>query len=136
MTYEEWWKESELNEEWRYADRDALQKAAFNAGIASRDAEVVSLTNQRDYEYVRAENAEQERDQLREQVKLAHIALVEIGQRSCCYKKSECIDGQTRYGKGSYEDDLNNAMGGTPWQTCHCFPESYFKVLAATEPKK
>ena len=38
--------------------------------VASRDAEVVSLTNQRDYEYVRAENAEQERDQLREQVTL------------------------------------------------------------------
>ena len=36
--------------------------------LASRDAEVVSLTNQRDYEYVRAENAEQERDQLREQI--------------------------------------------------------------------
>ncbi len=44
---------------------------------ASRDAEIVSLTNQRDYEYVRAENAEQERaqfeqesDQLRKQVKM------------------------------------------------------------------
>ena len=33
----------------------------FQAGAASRDAEVVSLTNQRDYEYVRAENAEQDR---------------------------------------------------------------------------
>ena len=42
--------------------------AGFQAGAASRDAEVVSLTNQRDYEYVRAENAEQERDQLREQL--------------------------------------------------------------------
>ena len=43
--------------------------------LASRDAEVVSLTNQRDYEYVRAENAEQERDQLREQVKMLRDAL-------------------------------------------------------------
>ena len=33
----------------------------YEAGAASRDAEVVSLTNQRDYEYVRAENAEQDR---------------------------------------------------------------------------
>jgi ribosomal protein L9 len=44
-------------------------------GVASRDAEVVSLTNQRDYEYVRAENAEQERDQFeqeRDQLR-AHI---------------------------------------------------------------
>lgn len=35
--------------------------AGFQAGAASRDAEVVSLTNQRDYEYVRAENAEHDR---------------------------------------------------------------------------
>ena len=48
--------------------------AGFQAGAASRDAEVVSLTNQRDYEYVRAENAEQERDQLREQVAKAFEA--------------------------------------------------------------
>ena len=50
-------------------DHDAdivIMKAAML--IESRDAEVVSLTNQRDYEYVRAENAEQERDQLREQI--------------------------------------------------------------------
>ena len=39
----------------------------FQAGAASRDAEVVSLTNQRDYEYVRAENAEQERDQFEQE---------------------------------------------------------------------
>ena len=56
---------------------------AFAAGAASRDAEVVSLTNQRDYEYVRAENAEQERaqfeqesDQLREHVTMLRDALL------------------------------------------------------------
>ena len=49
---------------------EAIYQQGFQAGTASRDAEVVSLTNQRDYEYVRAENAEQERDQLREQVKV------------------------------------------------------------------
>ena len=42
---------------------------------ASRDAEIVSLTNQRDYEYVRAENAEQERDQLRAQINVLREAL-------------------------------------------------------------
>ena len=47
----------------------------FDAGAASRDAEVVSLTNQRDYEYVRAENAEQERDQLRAQINVLREAL-------------------------------------------------------------
>lgn len=38
-----------------------LLRAVFQAGAASRDAEVVSLTNQRDYEYARAENAEHDR---------------------------------------------------------------------------
>ncbi len=62
---------------------DEKLRAVFQAGAASRDAEVVSLTNQRDYEYVRAENAEQERDQfeqerdqLREQVALLREALL------------------------------------------------------------
>jgi len=62
---------------------DEKLRAVFQAGAASRDAEVVSLTNQRDYEYVRAENAEQERaqfeqesDQLREQVKMLRDALL------------------------------------------------------------
>ena len=41
---------------------EAIYQDGFQAGAASRDAEVVSLTNQRDYEYVRAENAERERD--------------------------------------------------------------------------
>lgn len=49
-------------------DNQDPYEVGYKAGAASRDAEVVSLTNQRDYEYVRAENAEQERDQLR-----AHI---------------------------------------------------------------
>ena len=70
MNFDEWWEEfTAEHDEWRYADSQALRRAAFKAGAASRDTEVVSLTNQRDYEYVRAENAEQERDQLR-----AHIA--------------------------------------------------------------
>lgn len=62
MSFEDWWEQfSAEHEDWRYADSEALRKAAFQAGAASRDAEVVSLTNQRDYEYVRAENAEQDR---------------------------------------------------------------------------
>ena len=62
---------------------DEKLRAVFQAGAASCDAEVVSLTNQRDYEYVRAENAEQERaqfeqerDQLREQVKMLRDELL------------------------------------------------------------
>ena len=62
MNFEEWWEQfSAEHEEWRFADSEALRKAAYEAGAASRDAEVVSLTNQRDYEYVRAENAEHDR---------------------------------------------------------------------------
>ncbi len=38
---------------------------SFNAGAESRNDEISSLTNQRDYEFVRAENATMERDQLR-----------------------------------------------------------------------
>ena len=49
-----------------YSDRVTFY-AGFAAGAASRDAEIVSLTNQRDYEYVRAENAEQERDQFEQE---------------------------------------------------------------------
>ena len=71
MTFDEWWEDFVAeHDDWKYATSEALRRAAFQAGAASRDAEVVSLTNQRDYEYVRAENAEQERDQLREQVKM------------------------------------------------------------------
>jgi hypothetical protein len=36
-----------------------------------------------------------------------------------CSHRDECING-CRYGKGCYEDDLNNAMGGKPWGECMC----------------
>jgi hypothetical protein len=36
-----------------------------------------------------------------------------------CSHFDECHNGN-RYGKGCYEDDFNNAMGGKPWQECHC----------------
>ena len=67
----------------------------FTTAAASRDAEVVSLTNQRDYEYVRAENAEQERDQLREQVKMLRdfIASAQVSSGVCCC--GEAMDGHS-----------------------------------------
>ena len=78
MTFEEWWEEfTAEHDEWRYADSQALRRAAFQAGVASRDSEVVSLTNQRDYEYVRAENTEQERDQLRAEINVLREPLVD-----------------------------------------------------------
>ena len=67
---------------------EKLYVVAFKAGAASRGAEVVSLTNQRDYEYVRAENAEQERGQLCEDVTMLREAL-----RDCAYDESGfCIN--------------------------------------------
>ena len=39
-----------------------------------------------------------------------------------CDKAYECFNG-CRYGKGCYVDDLNNAMGGKPWQECHCMTQ-------------
>ena len=64
-------------EQWEHDEQRAMEKEIerLREQLASRDAEVVSLTNQRDYEYVRAENAEQERDQLREQVKVLRDVL-------------------------------------------------------------
>lgn len=66
-----------------YSDRVTFY-AGFAAGAAGRDADVVSLTNQRDYEYVRAENAEQERDQLRAQVNDMRAGMEEIVELSNC----------------------------------------------------
>ena len=44
MTFEDWWEQfSAEHEDWRYADSEALRKAAFKAGAASRDAEVARL---------------------------------------------------------------------------------------------
>ena len=66
----------------------------FQAGTASRDAEVVSLTNQRDYEYVRAENAEQERDQfeqVRDQLR-AHINILRDAFQTFIDEHEECQD--------------------------------------------
>ena len=74
MTFDDWWGAYPTQEDYEANCRDA-----WEAGAASRDAEVVSLTNQRDYEYVRAENAEQERDQLRKDVALLWGFVIRLG---------------------------------------------------------
>lgn len=71
------------------AHDEKLRRAAFKAGAASRDAEVVSLTNQRDYEYVRAENAEQERDQFEQERDQLRTELVKA--LAACKAKDEAI---------------------------------------------
>lgn len=44
MTYEDWWLEfTSVHPDWRYADSEALRKAAFESGAASRDAEIAEL---------------------------------------------------------------------------------------------
>lgn len=73
MTFEDWWEQfSAEHEDWRYADSEALRKAAFKAGAASRDAEIAKLKSV-PMKYRRmAFNAQlqDENDQLREQVAL------------------------------------------------------------------
>ena len=54
------------HEDWKYADSDALRKASFRAGAASRDAEVASLKADNEYLYVAAI----ERDQFKERLDL------------------------------------------------------------------
>jgi len=61
--------------------QDWLDVEQFIDGVSQqlteRDAEVTSLTNQRDYEFVRAENLLIERDQLHEQVKMLRALCTE-----------------------------------------------------------
>ena len=91
MNFEEWWEQfSAEHEDWRYADSEALRKAAFKAGAASRDAEVARLKTV-PMKYRRMEfNAQlqKENDQLREQVALLRGAL-----RDCAYDEGGfCIN--------------------------------------------
>ena len=89
-----------------YSDRVTFY-AGFAAGAASRDAEVVSLTNQRDYEYVRAENAEQERDQLREQINVLRETL----EKACIRIEEYGFDAGEHWKTG------RNALASTPEQS-------------------
>ena len=66
---------------------EKIRAEGFQAGAASRDAEVVSLTNQRDYEYVRAENAEHDRlcDVIEKAGTTSEIALrIKTEEHQCC----------------------------------------------------
>ena len=88
--------------------------------------------NEDDVEYIRADLVEQQLAEREKQNVLLREALVQVGEYQTCYRKSDCIDGG-KYGKGVFEDDLNNAMGGKPWQNCSCLPCAYFEALAATD---
>ncbi len=85
MTFDEWWEEFVAeHDEWKYADSAALRRAAFQAGAASRDAEVARLkTVPMKYRRM-AFNAqlkdevarlEQENDQLRAQINVLRESL-------------------------------------------------------------
>ena len=44
MTFDEWWEDFVAeHDDWKYADSEALRRAAFQAGAASRDAEIARL---------------------------------------------------------------------------------------------
>ena len=85
MNYEEWWEDFVAeHEEWKYADSAALRRAAFQAGAASRDAEIATLKTVPMRYRRMAFNAqlqdevarlEQENDQLRAQINVLREAL-------------------------------------------------------------
>lgn len=100
---------------------DEKLRAVFQAGAASRDAEVVSLTNQRDYEYVRAENAEQERDQFeqeRDQLR-EHVTMLREALKEAVEDYSDRFDMSSQ-----------STNPGIKW-----IVKQGKEVLAATEPK-
>ena len=86
---------------------DLAYAEGYRLGADSRDAEVVSLTNQRDYEYVRAENAEQERDQLREQINVLRETL----EKACIRIEEYGFDAGEHWKTG------RNALASTPEQS-------------------
>ena len=51
-----------------------------------------------------------------------------------CHNAHDCFNG-CRYGKGVYEDGLNNAMGGRPWGECRCMTEAERLELALDRAK-
>lgn len=78
MTFEDWWEQfSAEHEDWRYADSEALRKAAFKAGAASRDAEVARLKSvpMKYRRMVFNAQLQNENAKLREQVQLLREAL-------------------------------------------------------------
>ena len=136
MNFEEWWEQfSAEHEEWRFADSEALRKAAYKAGAASRDAEVTSLTNQRDYEFVRAENALMERDQLRAEIEqkmsAGEFVLKEVDQlREQVATLREAFQ--------TFIDEHEECSDADDWLAMMCSCEAYHvanEALAATEPK-
>jgi len=93
---------------------DLAYAEGYRLGADSRDAEVVSLTNQRDYEYVRAENAEQERDQLRAQVNDMRAGMEEIVELSncmwSCQKATELLASTPEQSLAEYRNKMIEAF--------------------------
>ena len=112
MTFEDWWLNfSSEHEEWRFADSEALRKAAYEAGAASRDSEVSQIEDNCSNSL---NNQQREIDQLREQVAMLREAF-----QTFIDEHEECSDA----------DD---------WLAMMCSCEAYHvanEALAASEPK-
>ena len=97
MTFDEWWEGFVAeHDEWKYADSAALRRAAFQAGAASRDAEIARLKAIPARYRRMAFNAqlqdevtrlEQENDQLR-----AHINMLRDAFQTFIDEHEECQD--------------------------------------------
>ena len=108
MTFENWWLDfSSEHEEWRYADSEALRKAAYEAGASSRDTEIhhlqMALADTEALELGTAEKC----DQLREQVAL----LREYMQRLSCLGNGD------RPGNSIGNRIAQEALAATPAQS-------------------
>jgi hypothetical protein len=51
-----------------------------------------------------------------------HVPKIRKSSEVMCVHGEECFDGG-KYGKGCFEDELNNSMSGKPWQECYCMTE-------------
>jgi hypothetical protein len=119
MTYEEWWWDFiAVHEDWRYADSDALRKASFKGGAASRDAEVAEL---------KAELETERRLSFRNQVAELEAERDELKQT--CIDHVEIQNALRKQVKMLRDAILKRMASENRW------PDYIQKALAATEPK-
>ena len=115
MTFEDWWLNfSSEHEEWRYADSEALRKAAYEAGASSRDTEIHHL-----------------------QMALADTEALELGTAEKCDQLREQV-AMLREAFQTFIDEHEECSDADDWLAMMCSCEAYHvanEALAASEPK-
>ena len=111
-----------LDEMIAFADRVAARERAALAAEPAQPVAWRSWTGQCGYGYWESQtDADMHSDPDYRPVPLytAPPAPADVPVYPNCPHAHECVDGG-RYGKGAYEDLMNNAMGGKPWGECLC----------------